>query len=382
MCKVLVVNAKSAPALAVIRSLGRKSIDIIGASNSSDDFPLYSKYCKSKIILRTDEKDTAKRISELLDIVKKHRPDVFLPIMSESILRVLSRNKAEFENYTRLFVPSYEQFTALSNKAELIRHMLSVDIPTPKTFFIENDASLEIAKINAAFPVVIKPYIGEGAVGIRFVDHPVDLYPQYQETVKLFGPCFVQEFINGSKYSAIYLFNGNAEPRRFFVHRAIREYPITGGPTCYLESVKYDPIFEYGQKLLKAVDFYGLVDMEFIVDRNDGKPKIIDANPRFYGPIQCAISAGVDLPFDIFRMAMEGDIETDFTYQEGIRCRHLLFDDIKYLISVFRGGKSLKYDTRKIPVLLDFLKFKRDDSYFVVSRSDPMPALKKILRFI
>jgi hypothetical protein len=62
--------------------------------------------------------------------------------------------------------------------------------------------------------------------------------------------------------------------------------------------------------------------------------------------------------------------------------RHLLFNDIKHLISVLRGGKSLKYDTRKIPVLLNFLKFRRDDAYFIISRSDPMPALKKILRFI
>jgi len=122
--------------------------------------------------------------------------------------------------------------------------------------------------------------------------------------------------------------------------------------------------------------------MEFIIDKNDNKPKIIDVNPRFYGPVQCAISAGVDLPFDLTRMAIEGDIEADFSYQAGIRCRHLLFDDIKHLFSVFRGGTSLKYDTRKIPVLLNFLNFRRRDAYFFISRSDPMPALKKILRFI
>jgi hypothetical protein len=37
--KVLVANATSAAALAIIRSLGSKGIEITGASDTSSDFP-------------------------------------------------------------------------------------------------------------------------------------------------------------------------------------------------------------------------------------------------------------------------------------------------------------------------------------------------------
>jgi predicted ATP-grasp superfamily ATP-dependent carboligase len=34
----------------------------------------------------------------------------------------------------------------------------------------------------------------------------------------------------------------------------------------------------------------GSASKEFIVDDKDSKPKIIDVNPWFYGPLQCAIT--------------------------------------------------------------------------------------------
>lgn len=44
----LVANAKSEPALAVIRSLGRKGIDITGATDYSSDFPMFSGIAERK----------------------------------------------------------------------------------------------------------------------------------------------------------------------------------------------------------------------------------------------------------------------------------------------------------------------------------------------
>ncbi len=143
--------------------------------------------------------------------------------------------------------------------------------------------------------------------------------------------------------------------------------------------MKYDPIIEIGIKILKSVGFYGIAEMEFIIDEKDKQPKIFEINPRFYRSIQGAIAAGVDFPHALYRMAMEQDIETDLSYKAGVTCRDLLFEDTKHLISVLRGAKSPKYTPGKTATLINFLKFHRDDSYFVLSASDPMPAIRKIL---
>ncbi len=379
---VLIANAKSAPALAIIRSLGKKGIEITGATDTKSDFPLFSKYCKKKIILTTSAENIEDRIQELLNILKSNHFDVFLPVLSENALLALAKNKNEFEKYTKLVFPTFDQLISLNNKATVSKLLSELGLPRPNTYFIDSESALYTVKENATYPLVIKPFRGEGAAGVKIVTDPNDLVDSYNVIKKAYGPTMVQEFVHGVKHTAVFLLNNKSEVRRFFVHRAIREFPITGGPTCFLESVKYDPIFECGLKLLKKINFTGLASMEFIVDEKDGNPKIIDVNPRFYRPLQCAISAGVDLPFDVYSMAMNGDIETNLSYNEGVNCRHLLFEDTKHMISVIRGTKTPKYKIGKFKTILNYLNFFNDDSYFVLSLSDPVPAIKKIFRHI
>ena len=351
----LVTNARSASSLAVIRSLGRRGIEVTGASDSKDDFPLYSKYCRKKILLRTNPNDVEMRMDELLDLVKKNKFDVFLPLMSENLLLELAKRKNDFEQYTRLALPSYDQLTILNNKAKVALLLDELGIPHPNTYFVESGSTLDsITKING-FPIIIKPFRGEGAKGVKITNDPEELENSYNEITQKYGPALIQQFIPGIKHTAVFLLNKNSEVTRFFVHRAIREFPVSGGPTCFLESVKYEPIYEYGLKLLRRVNFTGLAAMEFILDNNDGEPRIIDVNPRFYGPLQCAISAGVDLPFDVYNIAINGDIEPDLSYKEGITCRHLLFEDTKHLFSILRGAKSLKHPFGRMATLFNYL---------------------------
>jgi predicted ATP-grasp superfamily ATP-dependent carboligase len=372
----LVANAKSASSLAVIRSLGKKGIIVTGASDSNNDFPLFSKYCKRKILLV--KKSDTERVEELLEIVKTEHFDVFLPVMSENALLILAKQKSEFEKYTRLLLPSFDQLSILNSKGSVSRLLAELDLPRPRTYFVNDEMTIENIGNAASFPLLIKPFRGEGAAGIKIVNNSAELSASYSETVKIYGPAMVQEFIDGDKHTAVFLLNKNSEVRRFFVHKAIREFPITGGPTCFLKSIKYEPIFDCGYKLLKGADFTGLAAMEFIVDKRDNQPKIIDVNPRFYGPLQCAISAGADLPYAVYRMALEGDIESDLSYKENVTCRHLLFEDTKHMVSVFKGARSPKYKYGRLATLLNYLNFFRDDSYFVLSFSDLSPAMKKI----
>jgi predicted ATP-grasp superfamily ATP-dependent carboligase len=376
--KALVTNARSASSLAVIRSLGRKGIEVTGASDSKDDFPLYSKYCRKRILLKSDSRDVEQLMDELLEVVRVNKYDVFMPLMSENLLLELAKRKNDFEQYTRLALPTFDQLSILNNKAKVYLLLDELGVPRPKTYLVESGSVLDVIENNDGFPLIIKPFRGEGAKGVKIINNPEELENEYNEITSKWGQALIQQFIPGIKHTAVFLLNKDSEVRRFFVHRAIREYPVSGGPTCFLESVKYEPIYEYGLKLLKRANFTGLAAMEFIIDSNDGKPKIIDVNPRFYGPLQCAISAGVDLPYAVYNMAVNGDIEPDLSYKEGVTCRHLLFEDTKHLISILKGVKSPKYSYGRMATLLNYLNFFRDDSYFVISSSDPMPALKKI----
>jgi predicted ATP-grasp superfamily ATP-dependent carboligase len=378
----LVASAQSPTALAVIRSLGKQGIEVTGAADSNKYFALFSNYCKHKIYLQSNSNDTETRVAEFLEIVKRQHFDVFLPVLPERVLSKLAKEKEEFEKYTKLPIPDYEQFEVFDDKSKTAKLMRDNNVPGPNTYYVENTVQINQIKDRVLYPVLIKPHRGEGSEGIKTIHNSSDLVFQYEIIQDKFGPCLIQEFLFGTKYAAVFLVNERTEPKRFFIHKCIREYPISGGPICCLESTHVDSIYEYGLRLLKAINYCGLAQIEFIVDDKDQQPKITEINPRFYGCIAGAISAGVDFPYAMYRLAIDGRIGKNLDYKKGVKCRSLLFEDTKHLLSVLSGAKSPKYKIGKLQTLINYLKFYEDDAYFILSMKDPLPALIKTFHLL
>ena len=104
------------------------------------------------------------------------------------------------------------------------------------------------------------------------------------------------------------LFNQNAEPRALFVHKRLREYPLSGGPSTLRESVVRPEVAELAVRLLRALNWFGLAMVEFKVDPRDGVPKLMEVNPKLWGSLSLAIASGVDFPALLYRLAMRGDV--------------------------------------------------------------------------
>lgn len=178
----------------------------------------------------------------------------------------------------------------------------------------------------------------------------------------------IQEFIpQGGAYGVSMLFN-HGEPRAIFTHKRLREYPNSGGPSTLRESISFPEVEGYATTLLKALDWHGVAMVEFRVDPRDGRPKLMEINPRFWGSLPLAIYSGVDFPYLLYKMAIDGDVEPVFEYKTGVKVRWLLPGDILW----FLGASN------KLKALPAFLKF-RGMGYDVLSLSDPMPALGTIL---
>jgi len=132
---------------------------------------------------------------------------------------------------------------------------------------------------------------------------------------------------------------------------------------------------------MESLNYFGIADIDFLVDARTGKPTLMEINPRFWGSLQVAINAGVDFPSLLFELMKKGDIEQSFDYKTGIRCRHLVFDDILRLLSIIRGQYVWSYKVRSI---IDFLKLHPQDGYYVFSLEDLKPfrhlIRKKILK--
>jgi predicted ATP-grasp superfamily ATP-dependent carboligase len=227
---------------------------------------------------------------------------------------------------------------------------------------------VETAAKKIKFPLVIKPTRSSGSRGIVYVQKEENLMEDYLSVHRTYPFPMIQEFIppGGQSYGAFLLFNRNAEPRAVFAHRRLREFPVKGGPSTFRESVHKPELIDMSVRLLKSINWYGVAMVEYKEDPRDGQCKMMEINPRFWGSLPLSIVAGVDFPYLLYKMVMEGDIEPVMDYPEGKRCRWLLPGDILHFIF---NPKRFKLE----PSFFDFSKNNRYDDF--ISWKDPGPTL-------
>jgi predicted ATP-grasp superfamily ATP-dependent carboligase len=110
--------------------------------------------------------------------------------------------------------------------------------------------------------------------------------------------------------------------------------------------------------------------VEFKLDPRDGRPKLMEINPRFWGSLSLAIAAGVNFPYLLYCMSRRENLKPVEHYQIGKKSRWLLPGDLLHFI----------YNPRRSRLVPDFFNFwDASTVYDIVSIKDPLPALARIL---
>jgi predicted ATP-grasp superfamily ATP-dependent carboligase len=340
--------------------LGKKNIKTSVISEDRNALSFYSRYCNKKII--SDKSMNCYPAYTENDLV--------MPVEEWSMIE-LSRNRKKYP--CNLAFPEYVILEKVLDKKKVIELARELGIPCPKTFSIGSIDELERVRSLIPFPAVIKPTRSLGGVGISFVNSPDSLKKIYTESVKSFGPVLIQEKIPyDERYSVAILMDFNQSMRRCCVLKAIRCYPIDTGPASLVETVDRPDLVKMAEKLLQEIHYYGVAEIEFVIDKRDNTPKLMEINPRFWGSLQGAISGGVDFPALLVELFQEGSVEKNLDYKLGVRTRNVFYYEYRRLKDIIRGNYTLRF---KITALIEFLKFYQDDTYFIFSLDDLRPFL-------
>lgn len=312
--RVLVTDSDYKHALAAIRSLASQGWEVICGSQYEGALGFYSKCCTKSVRYAgvRNEKEFIKSVGEIL---KMNDVDVLLPIGYLSCVAV-SRNYEMLSKITKIPIASFDTMSIASNKAESLRLARELGIPIPKIY----KSSSEIE----GYPVVVKGIYESGH--LCYVNSPSDLSKMPDLDV------LMQEYVPGDGYGFFALYN-QGRLVASFMHRRIRMNPPTGGSSTAAVSV-YDPLLmELGKKLLDALKWHGVAMVEFKKDNRDGKFKLMEINPKFWGSLDLAIACGVDFPSLAARMAVDGDVESSSDYQRGVKFQWPFPDDLMSAIA-------------------------------------------------
>ena len=330
--RVLITSGDARTCLAAVRSLGRNGIEVKVADQERMPLAGFSRYCRGVVRYPSPRRDPERFFAFLSSHLRKERYEVVLPV-EQDIFYLFSKHRDELGRLTKIPVAEFSAFQTAYDKALTFKAAAALGIPAPTTYFVESRAQVEELARQIQFPVVIKPRMGSGSRAVSYAANATELVRLWQEVHRVQPRPLIQERIpnGGEAIGVSVLFNSHSELRARFVHRRIREFPLSGGPSTLRESVSRPEIADVAVRFLRELGWSGVAMVEFKVDPRDGVAKLIEVNPKFWGSLNLAIASGVDFPALLYRTAVHGDVAPVLEYRLGVRSRFLPGDLLHFL---------------------------------------------------
>ena len=318
---VLVTDDSFPQSLGIVRSLGRKGIRISVLAEKPTRLASLSRYCSARYEVPPSSDDAFS--PAVIDLLHRVHFDLIIPVGYDPT-RALAQHKAEVSTLSRLETADSQKVLCAADKRYVTELAAEVGVPAPRTISPGSPNEIRNLARKIKYPVVIKPAVEPRIKkGVQYARTPHELIEQYevlweQSNQAHMRPPIVQEYIPGFGCGFFALYQ-NGVCKRIFMHRRVREVPPAGGVSCCAESY-YDPKLKaYGTRLLDKLEWHGVAMVEFRYDTDGNDYKLVEINPKFWGSLDLALSAGVDFPYYLCQMAQGQTIEYSENYNRKIR---------------------------------------------------------------
>ena len=366
-----VVTGASYRALAVVRSLGRRGVPVRVVRSDEHALAEASRYAGGRFRLPQAE---ASRVRYLLDLAEREglRGWVLIPTHDEEAA-LIARHRDELAQGYRVTTPGWETVRAAYDKR--LTHALGerLGLDQPWTMFPEGEEAL--AQAEGRFPVVIKPAYKAAANRLTVdkawrADDPGTLRRRYREACRLVDPriLMIQALVagNGDSQLSHAALCSDGEVVASLAARRIRQYPMDfGRASSYVETIDDPSVERDARRLLRAMRFSGMVEVEFKRDPVSGANLLLDVNPRAWGWQSLGARAGVDFPFLLYQLAI-GQRIAPARAAPGVRWVRFGTDLPAVAGELAAGRLSVRDYLASLHRPLEFAVFARDD---------PLPSL-------
>ncbi|MBF0569808.1 MAG: ATP-grasp domain-containing protein [Candidatus Omnitrophica bacterium] len=370
----LVTDGMWRKSLATVRGLAQGGVKVSVGERTWMASALFSRYADRRFVYPSVTLYPDKFLDWLEGQVKTGRYDVLITPEEETALLVW-QNFSRFSSHIRFPLADQEAFSLARDKFKLLLRARAVGVIGPITKLIRTSEDFAQGIRDISFPLVLKPVISTGGRGMHYLLSPSSLNGQFKHMKERYGDFLMQEYIPGDQYYGVsVIFNRKNQMRSAFVHKKLRQFPVAGGASTYAVSVEHPELVELAETLLQDIGWHGPANIEFKIDARDGKPRLMEVNPRLWGAVQLAIGAGINVPFLLYQLAMTEDIPPTFKYATGVKFRSLFPGDWMHFFSKLSTDKKADFDV--------FRLFDKEACHATWSYADPLPFVGQSLSLL
>jgi predicted ATP-grasp superfamily ATP-dependent carboligase len=269
-----------------------------------------------------------------------------------------------------------------TSKPRTLALAAELGIATPQSIPVTNFSDLRAALDVVGYPAVMKPVESwvrdESGAGTRLsaelVQTPDEATRALEQMLLAGGYPLVQSWLPGSR-EAVSLFFAQGRFWARFAQVSHREWPTLGGTSVLCESIPLrEDITASSERLVEAMGLEGCSMVEFRRDR-EGRPVLMEVNPRMGATVALAVHAGVDLPGLLYAWGTGRPLLPAAGYRVGQRLRWIA-GDMWYVNTVLQQQPNPEFPRRRAAiqaVLTDFVA--RPSRFDVISLLDPWPGI-------
>ena len=290
--------------LAIARSLGRLGVPVYTMRDQKSEPTAKSRYVREALAFPPIDGDDA-LLESLLGLADRLGDSILLPIDDLAAVFVGDHQEQLSERFLLPAAPAGVQ-RRLASKRELWRLCQKLDLPTPVSTFPESESELLEQAEAHGYPVVVKraePWFASrdpAAPSVAIAADRAQLLDAYARMESDIEPqVMLQQYIPGGSES-VWMFNGyvgdGATCLCAFTGRKLRQAGPGTGPTTLGICEENREVMALAERLLRALDYRGIVDMGFRHDSRDGAYKLLDVNPRLGSTFRLFVSEdGLDV---------------------------------------------------------------------------------------
>jgi predicted ATP-grasp superfamily ATP-dependent carboligase len=354
-------------ALGIARSLGRRGIPVWAFDEGDYLLARRSRYVARSLPWPAgDEESQARHVSAL---AREHGLDGWtLFATSDETAALVARHHELLAASYRLTTPPWAQTRLAYDKRLTYSVAGDIGVPAPWTRYpVDRD---EVEQLDPPFPCILKPASKQGLN--RFTHDKAwkvadreELLARYDEACGMVGAehVMVQELVPGGGESQ-FSFGAacrDGQPVASIVARRTRQYPVTfGHSSSFVETVENDAVEREARKLLGAMRYTGLVEVEFKLDSRSGEYKVLDVNPRLWTWFTLGGRAGVDFPYVGWRIS-QGEPVEEVRARTGVRWVRMGTDVLAATAQIRSGDLSVSRYVRSLRPPVQFAVFATDD---------------------
>jgi predicted ATP-grasp superfamily ATP-dependent carboligase len=306
--------------------------------------------------------------------------EALLIATNDKLIGFLAEHYQQLSAQYFLSIPIPEVVQICFNKRDTYKKAMHLGVPIPDSWFPDSMAELEALSSQIQYPVILKPaimYKFHSATGkkVFFCSNEDELKSNYSKIIAIIPPqeVIVQQFLSGGAKSLYSFGSFFAEGEVFggFVANRIRQKPMDFGvSTSFARTVLNPKVESLATDFLKAIDYFGLSEVEFMLDEASGEFKLIEINPRAWKWHSITNKLDINLVEMMVRFLEQKPVTKKISKQVDIAWIEELTDTYVVVKEMYKGRLSLSE-------YLKSMRLTKESATW--SLRDPLPAIMYLL---